>query len=746
MRAIGLEARPLPPMRRTISSQVLPVREPHLRICHDGGMAANPQVHYRTCNICEAMCGIAIEHEGGNVLSIKGDAQDPFSKGHICPKAVALQDFYTDEDRLKTPIKKTSQGWVDISWEAAFDEVAARLRAVQSTYGPQSVAVYSGNPNAHKFGNVLFLPRLIQALGTNARFSSASADQLPHHVASHYMFGAGILIPVPDIDRTDFMLIVGGNPAVSNGSMMTAAGVSNRIRNIRKRGGKVVVIDPRRTETARLADEHLFIRPERDALLLLSMIQTLFEEGRVDLGHLEPLVEGLDALRQAASTFTPERVAPSTGITADKIRQLAREMASARSAVCYARMGASTQSFGGLCQWLNNALNIVTANCDKPGGAMFPEPAFDNVRRSKKGKPTSYGRYKSRVRGLPFYNGEFPVSTMTEEITTPGEGQIKALVTIAGNPVLSSPNGSALADALQQLEFVVSIDIYLNETTKHADIILPGTTALEVGHYDIFFNAFAVSNNAKYSPPLFQKPEDQRHDWQILKTLASRLSGIPEDSHTPEDLLDAALRSGIYGAQGMSLSHLLEHPHGIHLGPLNTCLAQRLMTADDRLHLAPQLYLDDLPRLEALLETSSEADFPLLMIGRRLLRSHNTWTQNSHRLVKGKNPCTVQMSTGDAAALGICSGQRVLVRSAVGQIEIEAEVNDDLMPGVVSVPQGWGHDQDGTRMTVAATQPGVSINELTDTGRVDPLTGNAAFNGTPVSVSAVDLEDAGQTS
>ncbi|MEO1228646.1 MAG: molybdopterin-dependent oxidoreductase [Myxococcota bacterium] len=700
-------------------------------------MATPPQTHFRTCNICEAMCGLAIEHADGAVLSIRGDAEDPFSQGHICPKAVALQDYYADPDRLRTPVRKTAQGWEEMSWDAALDEVASRIRGVQAVHGPNAVGVYLGNPNAHNFGNALMLPHFFKALGTRARYSSASADQLPHHVASNFMFGAGLLIPVPDIDRTDFLLVVGGNPAVSNGSMMTAAGVSRRIKAIRERGGKVVVVDPRRTETARLADTHLFIRPERDALFLMAMIHTLFEEGRVDLGHLEPLIEGLDVMREVAQPFSPERVAPATGIAAADIRKLALDMASAPSAVCYARMGASTQSYGGLCQWLNNVFNLLTANCDKAGGAMFPEPAFDLVRRSKKGKPNSYGRHTSRVRGLPFFNGEFPVATLAEEITTPGEGQLKSLVTIAGNPVLSSPNGPALAEAFQQLDFMVSVDIYLNETTKHADIILPSTTGLEVGHYDVFFNAFAVSNNAKYSPPLFEKSDDQRHDWQILKALAARWTGIPEDEQTPEDMLDLGLRTGAYGGEGMSLAKLLEHPHGMHLGPLRPCLEARLMTADDRVHLAPQFYLDDVPRLEALLEApASLPDYPLQMISRRLLRSHNTWTHNAARLVKGKNPCTLQMSEEDARALGVTSGQMVAVRSAVGEIEIEAEVNDDLMPGVVSVPQGWGHNQSDTRMTVAATQPGVSINDLTDPARVDPLTGNAALNGTPVAVVA----------
>jgi len=702
-------------------------------------MSSGTETHYRTCNICEAMCGLAIEHRDGQVLSIRGDKDDPFSKGHVCPKAVALQDYYTDEDRLKTPLKKTSDGWESISWEQAFTEVASRLRGVQAEHGPNSVGVYLGNPNAHNFGNALLLPFFFKALGSQSRFSSASADQLPHHVASNFMLGAGMLIPVPDIDRTHFLLIIGANPLVSNGSMMTAAGVAKRIQAIQDRGGRVVVIDPRRTETARAATEHFFIRPERDALLLLAMIYTVFEGGLVDLGHLAPLIEGLEEIQRAVSDFAPEVVAESTGIAARDIRRLAIDMASADSAVCYSRMGASTQSFGGLCQWLTNVLNIVTGNFDRPGGAMFPEPAFDLLQNKPRGKRSSYGRFQSRVRGLPYYNSEFPVSTMAEEIATSGEGQIKALVTIAGNPVLSSPDGNRLAEALEQLEFMVSVDIYLNETTKYADIILPATTGLEVAHYDVFFNAFAVSNNAKYSPPLFEKSKEQRHDWEILKALALALTGAPDDGTTPEDLLDLGLRQGQYGEQGMSLQKLRQNPHGIHLGPLRPCLEARLKTADGKIQLAPQLYLDDLPRLRRTIAEapSTHEEYPFQMIGRRLLRSHNTWTQNSRRLVRGKNPCTLQLNPIDAEAIGIVNGEIVSVRSRTGEIQIEAEVSDDLLPGVVSIPQGWGHNQPDTNMNVAASQPGVSINGVTDPLRVDLLTGNAAFNGTPVAISSL---------
>jgi anaerobic selenocysteine-containing dehydrogenase len=693
------------------------------------------KTHLRTCNICEAMCGLEIKYQDKQILSIKGDKEDPFSQGHICPKATALQDFYHDKERLKTPIKRTENGWQDISWEEAFDEITEKFQSIQESQGKNALGVYLGNPNAHNLGNAMFLPSFIKSLDTVNRYSSASTDQMPHHVASNYMLGAGILIPVPDIDRTDFMLIIGGNPVVSNGSMMTAPNVLGRMKAIQKRGGKVVVVDPRRTETAKVADEHLFIRPEKDALLLLSMIHTVFANQQIDLGHLENFVEGLDKVEALVKNFSPQEMSSYIGIDANTIEKLASDMASAESAVCYSRMGASTQTFGGLCQWLTNVFNIITGNFDSEGGAMFPQPAFDLLRRTERGQKTSYGRYQSRVRKLPFFNGEFPVATLADEITTSGQDQIKALITVAGNPVLSSPGGDRLGKAFEDLDFMVSVDIYLNETTKHANIILPATTGLENSHYDIFFNSFSVRNNAKYSAPLFEKEDNQRADWEILKELASRLSGRPNDGFTPEFVLDMELKSGPYGNQGLSLQKLLDNPHGVDLGALKPCLIERIKTADGKINLAPQLYLDDIPRLKEMLsQPARDENYPFDLIGRRLARSHNTWTQNSKRLVKGKNPVTLQLNPKDAENLGVENGQLLLVSSNVGEIKIEALINDDILQGVVSMPQGWGHNQKDTGMSIAATQPGVSINDLTDANRVDLLTGNAALNGTKVSI------------
>jgi len=700
------------------------------------------KTHYRNCNICEAMCGLEIKYQDKEILSIKGDQKDPFSKGYNCPKATALQDFYMDKDRLKTPIRRTATGWEDISWDEAFTEITTKFKSIQNEHGKNALAIYLGNPNAHSLGNAMLLKSFSKSLGTINRFSSASTDQMPHHVAANFMFGAGMLIPIPDIDRTDFMLIIGANPVVSNGSLMTAPNVIGRMKAIQKRGGKIVVVDPRRTRTAKIADQHLFIRPEKDALLLFSMIHCIFANKGVKLRHLETMVEGLEELENVAKTYSPEAVAEFIGIDATSIRTLADEMMAAESAVCYSRMGASTQTFGGLCQWLTNVLNIITGNFDRAGGAMFPQPAFDLLRNHKRGHKTSFGKYETRVRKLPFFNGEFPVAALAEEIQTTGEGQLKSLITVAGNPVLSAPSGHKLAQAFEGLDYMVSIDIYLNETTKYANIILPGTTGVENSHFDIFFNSFSVRNTVKYSAPLFEKEDYQRSDWQILQEISARMTNISADNPmlkiTPEMILDKELKDGPYGDQGMSLQKLIDNPHGIDLGPLMPCIEDRIKTAEGKVYLLPQLYVDDLPRLNALMEKPArDNNYPFDLIGRRLVKSHNTWTQNSERLVKGKNPCTLEVHPEDAKALGIKKGQLLKVSSIAGEIAIEAVITDDIQQGVVSMPQGWGHNQKDTRMSVAATQPGVSINDITDANRVDILTGNAALNGTPVAIKVV---------
>jgi len=714
--------------------------------------ADNNTPHYRACNLCEAICGIEISVQADQRLDIRGDKDDPFSQGYICPKAVALQDIHFDKDRLKHPVRRTENGWQRIGWDVAFDEVAHNLKRINTKYGKNSVASYLGNPTVHNSGAMLFAPGFLRSLHTRNKYSATSVDQLAHHLAGYLMFGHQLLLPVPDLERTNFFLILGANPVVSNGSLMTAPGMSRRLQEIKKRGGKVVLIDPRRNETARLADRHHFIRPGTDVLLLLALVEIVFDEG---LTKLPSFANGAETVREFVAEFTPERVAPIVGIEADQIRELAREFASTKGAVCYGRIGVSTQEFGGACQWLINVLNTVTGNLDNPGGAMFTLPAFDPITAPEGLAPRgSFGRWQSRVRKLPEFAGELPVATLAEEILTDGPGQVKALVTLAGNPVLSTPNGRELDRALASLEFMVSIDCYINETTKHAHIILPPTSSLERSHYDLAFHLLAVRNTSKFSPPLFQPSVEARHDWEILSELQTRMENdgllgsmkgkVIKRFLGPERMLDLGLRFGPYGSgvnvfgKGLTLRRLQKAPHGIDLGPLTSCLPGRLRTPDKRIELAPEVFVKDVDRVKArfLDHPIHKSNGNLLLIGRRQLRSNNSWMHNSERLVKGKPQCTLLINPADASHRKLTSGQTVRVSSRVGSLLVPIEITTEMMPGVVSIPHGWGHDRAGIQLDVAQQHAGESINDLTDNQSIDALCGTAAFNGTVVEVEA----------
>ena len=703
--------------------------------------------HYRSCTLCEATCGVAITTDGERVVAVRGDDDDPFSRGYICPKGTALGDLHHDPDRLRRPIAREpgTDTWTEISWDAAFELVATRLAAVTAAHGRHAVGVYQGNPTAHNLGLLTFGQLLVRALRTRNKFSATSLDQLPHMLAALQMFGSQLMMPVPDIDRTDLFVCLGANPLASNGSIMTAPDMRGRLAAVRARGGRVIVLDPRRTETAEKADQHLFIRPGTDAVLLLAMIDTLFAEQLVKLGRLAPHARGLDDLRAAAAIWPAERAAVITGIAADDIRALARELATTPRAVLYGRIGVCTQEFGGLAAWLCYAINALTGHLDEVGGLMFTTPAVDLVPLAARLRlQGSFGRYRSRVSGLPEFGGELPVSVLAEEIETPGDGQIRALVTSAGNPVLSAPGGERLDRALASLDFMVSIDPYLNETTRHAHVILPPTSALERAHYDLALNAFAVRNIAKYAPPTFARDADARHDWEICLGIWERL-GVPTGARKlgrriaaralaaagPEAVLEAGLR---LGPHRLSLAKLRAAPHGLDLGALESRLPARLATADHAIALAPAIFVDDLARL-ARRYADAAAATGLVMIGRRHLRSNNSWMHNSERLVKGPVRCTLLIHPDDAAARGMADGTSARVSTARGAIELPVEISDAMMRGVVSVPHGWGHGRRGVRLRVAARAPGVSVNDIIDQTRIDELSGTSALTGQPVEVA-----------
>jgi len=693
---------------------------------------------YRTCNLCEALCGIEVTVENNQAISIKGNKQDVFSKGHICPKAVALKDLHEDPDRLKQPIQKVNGEWKPISWEAAYELVAKNIIDIQEKYGKSTVSVYQGNPSIHNLGTTIFSPGFVKSLKTKNRYSATSVDQLAHHLAADYMFGHLFLMPVPDINRTDFWLIIGGNPMVSNGSLMTAPNVSGKLRAIQKRGGKVVVIDPRRTETARKADKHLFIRPATDIWLFLAMINDILENDKTKVEAYQNIlkVEQIEEIKRAVASFTIEKASAITSIPEEDIRNLIDDFLAADSAICYGRLGVSIAEYGGLSHWAINTLNILTGNFDKKGGVIFTSPAFSVT--DKKYEGYKFGRWKSRVRKLPEFGGELPVVTLAEDILTEGEGQVKALITSCGNPVLSTPNGQQLDKALDSLEFMVSVDIYLNETTRHADIILPPATGLEVPHLGIAFHNLAVHNTVKYSEPSVAKDENMRYDWEIFSNLTQAVLSErakrqgetlpPAPSYTLEQLVDYKLKSGQYN---MSLEELKKHPHGIDLGALEDNNAEnRLLTADKKIDLFPEIYQTALKSMTPPALQENE----LSLISRRHLRSNNSWLHNSYRMVKGGNRCTALIHPNDAEKYKIEDGKTVEITSRVGKIQIEAEVSDEVNIGTISIPHGWGHDRKGIKMSIAQAHAGASINDLIDDQRVDELSGVAAMTGTPIRI------------
>jgi len=729
----------------------------------------------RICPFCEATCGLTLTIEDGRVVGARGDQEDVFSAGYICPKGASFGELDNDPDRLTAPLVRRDGVLTEASWEEAFAAVDEGLSAVLREHGGTSVGVYVGNPNAHTVAGALYPPLIIRGLGTRQVFSASTLDQMPKHVALGLMFGSPVAFTVPDLDRTDYLVIIGANPLVSNGSLATAADFGGKLRALKRRGGRLVVIDPAHTRTAALADRHLAPRPGTDAALLFAVVHVLFDEDLVELGELADHITGLTEIRALADDFAPEAVAAYCGIDADDIRVLARELAAAPSAAVYGRMGTSTVEFGTVGSWLVDVVNVLTGNLDRPGGAMFPlSPVAPAPRGRRPGRGFLTGRWRSRVSGHPEALSELPVAALAEEIETPGDGQIKAMITIAGNPVLSAPDGDRLDRALAGVGFMVSVDPYLNETTRHADVILPPPPPSQSPHFDFALNNLAVRNNARYSPPalpLQDRPDEPEilsrialviygigHDGdprsvdeQVIATTLAKESadaGSPVAGRPVEELtamladgpgyerrLDMMLRLGAYGdafgarPDGLTLATLKSAPHGLDLGPLRPRLLDVLRTPSGLVELAPPQLIDDAGRLRDALSRPEER---FVLIGRRHLRSNNSWMHNLPALSGGSNRCTLQMHPDDAAELGV--SDTAVVKGPGGELVVPVEVTEDIRRGVLSLPHGWGHDRAGTGQRLAAGHPGVNANQLNDGSVLDPLSGTAVLNGIPVVV------------
>ena len=731
-------------------------------------------IHHRICPLCEACCGLEFKVQDGQVKSIRGHEQDVLSQGYLCPKGVALKDLHEDADRLRTPLIKRNGVHQSATWEEAFAEIERRLPPIIAAHGRDATAVVVGNPSAHKIGLLSYFPKLVRALGTQNVFSASTLDQMPKQLASGMMFGHWLSIALPDIARTDLLLVIGANPLASNGSMWTVPDFKGKARAMQARGGKLIVIDPRRTETAAIADAHHFIRPGADVFLLAAMLHTLFAENLVRLGAVQNCVNGVDEVQAAVAPFSPEAVSERCGMPAPTIRHLARQLAGTERAAVYARIGTCTQEYGTLASWLVDALNVLTGHLDVPGGAMFAKAAAfaaNTAGRAGVGKGISTGRHHARVSGAPEVFGELPMTCLAEEIETPGPGQVRALITVATNPVLSSPNGPRLARALDSLDFMVSLDIYLNETTRHADVILPGLSPLEEMHYDLAFPQLSWRNHARYSPPVLPRPAGQPEEWQTLLKLAAivqnkgtqvdadalddeqfaqdaqRLFGAHADAvihatqglRGPQRVLDMALRSGPYGdgfglkPEGLNLAKVMASNSngGIDLGPLQPRIPELLRTPSGKIELAPESFIADLQRALADLQRPPP---DLMVIGRRDLRSNNSWMHNLPLLAKGPMRCTVLVHPIDAARLHLTDGALATLENGGSQVQAQVQISEQMMPGVVSLPHGWGHDLPGTRLALAAQRPGANLNALLDDRLRDPLSGNAVLGGVAITM------------
>jgi anaerobic selenocysteine-containing dehydrogenase len=705
------------------------------------------------CRICEVYCGVIATVEDGRVTRLRPDKDHVLSRGYACPKGVTFHQVTHDPDRVLHPMKRDGTSWQRISWEQAVAEIGTRLKRIRAEHGPDAIALYTGNPAGYSYSHRIFSSNFIDAVGSRNSFGAGSQDNLGDFLASKFLYGASFLQPVPDLAGTRFALVVGTNPVVSQGTLMHVVDAKRRLTEIRERGGRVVVLDPRRTETARLASEHVFIRPESDAFLFLAMIRTILDEGLAADAVLARHVEDLSWLRAAVERHTPELAAARTGIDAGTIRRLARELAVTDGACAFGRVVCGR--YGTLAAWALEVLNLVAGNLDRPGGMVFSDALVDMVGIVERLGRDQYGRHRSRIGDYPELLGELPSGILADEITTPGPGQIRALVVTAGNPVLSIPNGQALAAAMEQLELSVALDFYLSETAARCDYVLPTTTYLEREDFPIFHAQLQTEPYAQWTEPVIPPQGEAKQEWEIfsllsesmgvpflnsrLATALRRLLRLVGRDFSPRWIMDAMIRLGPRGdrflpwSTGFNLTKLAAAPHGVRLGEVATgVLARKLRTPDRRIHLRRPEIEGELGRLARETAQPESPDFPLRLIGRRDPRSNNSWLHNVPKLMQGDRCRRLRVNPDDAARLGLHDGGRAVIRSRVAALDVEVRVTDEVMPGVVCLPHGWGHDSPRNR--VATRDPGPNCNALVDERDIEPLAGMSRLNGMPVRV------------
>ncbi len=715
------------------------------------------------CRICEPVCGMIATVEDRRLVQLRPDPEHPISQGFSCPKGIEFADIVNDPDRLLHPMRRTAAGGFErISWATALAEIGARLREIRARHGGGSIGWYAGNPSAFSHSHAIWSAGFVRALGSRHLYTPNTQDTSSRFVASALLYGSPTIFPLPDLERTDFLLMLGANPLVSRGSIVSAGNLRAKLTGIVGRGGRVVVVDPRRTETAK-AFEHVAVRPDGDAWLLLSMLHVILAEGLVDEAAIAGQTRGIGALRAAAADWPPERAQEWSGVPADDVRALARAFAAAPSATAYGRTGACLGRHATLVNVLLDALNVVTGNLDRPGGSVFGRPPIDFTALASRLGLATFDTYRSRVGGFPEVLGQLPAPIMAAEIETPGPGQLRALFVSAGNLLLSVPGSDGFERALDRLDLQVGIDFYVNETHRHADYLLPAATFYERDDLPIPLLETQLTPHVQWTEAVVPPRGEARPDWQIINDLgaqlgiapvagpltkwtgcgrlgrlAQRVLGPAARRVTPHLMVDALLRAGRDGDRfglrrgGLSLAKLRANPRGIVLAPhVETgVLGQRVQHEDRLVHLDDPRIAAELDRLAA--TPSADPDFPLRMIGRREVRSHNSWLHNNPKFRDPSRRQRALVNPADAAALGLAAGDSVRVVSARGAIEVPAEITGDVGPGTVAVPHGWGHRDAG--WTIANAAGGANVNEITSPSvdDLEQLSGMAHLNGVPV--------------